>query len=479
MSVTELNLGLALPEIVLLCATCVVLLVDVFIKDHQRVITYVLSLAALLVTALAVALQPLGGREYAFFGSYVMDPAGRVLKLFALAGMALVFVYSRSYLHQQRLLGGDYYLLALFAMLGILVMVSASSLLTMYLGLELLALSSYALVAFRRDSASGAESAMKYFVLGAIASGSLLYGVSMIYGATGSIELAGIAEAVLAGEVLMLPMAVGLSFLLVGIAFKFGAVPFHMWLPDVYQGAPTSVTLFLGSVAKIGSFALVLRVLIEGLGDLYESWAAMVLILAVLSMAIGNIVAIAQANLKRMLAYSTISHVGFILVGILAGTASGVQGAMYYALVYMVMALGAFGMIILLSREGFEAENLDDFKGLNARSPWFAFIMLLIMFSMAGIPPFVGFYAKVAVFGAAIEAGYTWLAVLGVLFSVVGAYYYLRVVWYMYFEAPTGEVRPMPSPDLRFIVSANGLAVLGLGILPGPLLSLVANVIPG
>lgn len=479
MTLTELNAGLAAPEMFLLGATCVVLLVDIFLKDHQRAITYLLSLLALLGTALITALLAVDGRELAFSGSFVMDPAGRVLKLFALASMAVVFVYSRAYLQQQRLLGGDYYLLSLFAMLGVMVMISASSLLTMYLGLELLALSLYALVAFNRDSAIAAEAAMKYFVLGAIASGALLYGISMIYGATGSIDLGEIAITVAAGEAMLLPMAVGLAFVLVGIAFKFGAVPFHMWLPDVYQGAPTSVTLFIGSVPKIASFALLLRVLIEGLGDMYESWAAMVAVVAVLSIVLGNVLAIAQTNLKRMLAYSTISHVGFILVGILAGTAAGVQGAMYYTLVYVVMALGAFGMIILLSREGFEAENLEDYKGLNARSPWFAFVMLMIMFSMAGVPPFVGFYAKVVVFGAAIEAGYTWLAVVGVLFSVIGAFYYLRVVWYMYFESATVELRPMPAPDLKFLVSVNGLAVLALGLLPGPLLSLIGAVLPG
>ncbi len=478
MTLTELNAGLAAPEMFLLGATCVVLLVDIFLKDHQRAITYLLSLLALLGTALITAQLVVDGREMAFFDSFVMDPAGRVLKLFALAAMAVVFVYSRAYLHQQRLLGGDYYLLSLFALLGVMVMISASSLLTMYLGLELLSLSTYALVAYNRDSPMAAEAAMKYFVLGAIASGALLYGISMIYGATGSIDLAEIASTVAAGEALMLPMAVGLAFVLVGVAFKFGAVPFHMWLPDVYQGAPTSVTLFIGSIPKIASFALVLRLLIEGLGDMHESWASMVAILAVLSMVIGNVLAIAQTNLKRMLAYSTISHVGFILVGILAGTAAGVQGAMYYTLVYVVMALGAFGMIILLSREGFEAENLEDFKGLNARSPWFAFVMLMIMFSMAGVPPFVGFYAKVVVFGAAIEAGYTWIAVLGVLLSVIGAFYYLRVVWYMYFESATVDVRPMRAPDMKFLVSVNGLAVLALGLLPGPLLSLIGTVLP-
>ncbi|MCC5870203.1 MAG: NADH-quinone oxidoreductase subunit N, partial [Gammaproteobacteria bacterium] len=332
MTLTELNAGLAAPEMFLLGATCVVLLVDIFLKDHQRAITYLLSLLALLGTALITAQLAVDGREMAFFGSFVMDPAGRVLKLFALASMAVVFVYSRAYLQQQRLLGGDYYLLSLFAMLGVMVMISASSMLTMYLGLELLALSLYALVAFNRDSAIAAEAAMKYFVLGAIASGALLYGISMIYGATGSIDLGEIAVTVAAGEAMLLPMAVGLAFVLVGIAFKFGAVPFHMWLPDVYQGAPTSVTLFIGSVPKIASFALVLRVLIEGLGDMHESWAAMVAVVAVLSIVIGNVLAIAQTNLKRMLAYSTISHVGFILVGILAGTAAGVQGAMYYTL---------------------------------------------------------------------------------------------------------------------------------------------------
>ncbi len=475
MTLESLNIGPAIPEIFLLCAICTVLLVDVFLKDSQRGITYVLSMLSLLGTAVLLAGLEVPVREMSFFDSFVMDPTARVLKLFSVGAMAVVFVYSRSYLQQSGMFRGEYFVLSLFALLGILVMISASSLLTMYLGLELLSLSLYAMVAFNRESPLAAEAAMKYFVLGAIASGSLLYGISMIYGATGTVNLEEIAAAVSAGEATLVLMLIGIAFVLVGIAFKFGAVPFHMWLPDVYQGAPTAVTLFIASVPKIASFALVLRVLVEGLGDLFESWQAMVIVIAVLSMVVGNVVAIAQTNLKRMLAYSTISHVGFILVGFASGTTLGIEAAMFYTLAYVIMALGAFGMIILLSREGFEAEQLEDFKGLNTRSPWFALVMLMIMFSMAGVPPFVGFFAKVAVFGAAIDAGLAWLAILGVLFSVVGAYYYLRVVWYMYFEPPAETLRIGPSADLRVIVSLNGIAVLALGLLPGALFALAAG----
>jgi len=369
MTLESLNIGPAIPEIFLLCAICTVLLVDVFLKDWQRGITYVLSMLSLLGTAVLLAGLEVPVREMSFFGSFVMDPTARVLKLFSVGAMAVVFVYSRSYLQQSGMFRGEYFVLSLFALLGILVMISASSLLTMYLGLELLSLSLYAMVAFNRESPLAAESAMKYFVLGAIASGSLLYGISMIYGATGSVNLEEIAAAVSAGEATLVLMLIGIAFVLVGIAFKFGAVPFHMWLPDVYQGAPTAVTLFIASVPKIASFALVLRVLVEGLGDLFESWQAMVIVIAVLSMVVGNVVAIAQTNLKRMLAYSTISHVGFILVGFASGTTLGIEAAMFYTLAYVIMAMGAFGMIILLSREGFEAEQLEDFKGLNTHNP--------------------------------------------------------------------------------------------------------------
>jgi NADH-quinone oxidoreductase subunit N len=338
-------------------------------------------------------------------------------------------------------------------------------------------LSQYTLVAFNRDSAVSAESAMKYFVLGAIASGSLLYGVSLLYGITGTLQLDELAARVGAAE-LSIPALLALAFIIVGIAFKFGAVPFHMWLPDVYHGAPTPVTLFIGSVPKLASFALVWRVLAEGLGPLHEDgWRDMLIVLCVLSLIIGNVVAIAQTNLKRMLAYSTISHVGFIFMGFIAGNPAGLSAAMFYTFAYVLMAAAAFGMIILLSRRGFEAERLEDFKGLNARSPWFALVMLMVMFSMAGVPPFVGFYAKLVVLGAVLDAGLVWLAAVGVLFAVIGAYYYIRVVWYMYFADATDSTPLSAAADMRIVISANALGLLVLGVFPGRLLDLCARVL--
>jgi NADH-quinone oxidoreductase subunit N len=372
---------------------------------------------------------------------------------------------------------GEFFVLVLFALLGVMVLISAHSLLTLYLGLELLSLSLYALVAFNRESATAAESAMKYFVLGAIASGTLLYGISILYGVTGTIQLGELAAHFASPEAASVPTLLGLAFIIVGVAFKFGAVPFHMWVPDVYQGAPTPVTLFIGSAPKIAAFALAWRLLAEGLGGLHGSWQDMIAVLSVLSLGIGNVVAIAQSNLKRMLAYSTISHVGFILMGFVAGTEDGLQAAMFYTLVYVVMAVAAFGMIILLSRKGFEAENLEDFKGLNARSPWFALVTLMVMFSMAGVPPFVGFYAKLVVLGSVLDAGLVWLALVGVFFAVIGAFYYLRVVWYMYFAEPTDEAPLDAGQDFRLIMSLNGLALLALGIFPGTLLDLCAQVL--
>jgi NADH-quinone oxidoreductase subunit N len=332
-------------------------------------------------------------------------------------------------------------------------------------------------VAFNRDSAVSAESAMKYFVLGAIASGTLLYGISLLYGVTGTLEFSELASRLLIDQGLTLPAALGLVFVVVGVAFKFGAVPFHMWLPDVYQGAPTPVTLFIGSAPKIAAFALTWRVLVEALAPMETSWQGMLIILCVLSLFIGNIVAIAQSNLKRMLAYSTISHVGFILMGFIAGGEEGVEAAMFYTMTYVLMAAAAFGMIIVLSRRGFEAERLEDFKGLNQRSPWFAFMMLLIMFSMAGVPPLVGFFAKLAVLQALIATGQVWLAIFGVVLAVVGAFYYLRVVWYMYF-ADASDRAPLSSAlDLKLVISVNCLVLLALGFFPGFLLDLCARVL--
>ena len=358
-----------------------------------------------------------------------------------------------------------------------MVMISAHSLLTIYLGLELLSLSLYAMVATDRDSGNGSEAAMKYFVLGALASGMLLYGMSMLYGATGTLDLGGIASALAEPGESSLILIFGLCFVVVGLAFKFGAVPFHMWVPDVYDGAPTAVTLFIGSAPKIAAFAMTMRLLVESLGSLSVDWQGMLIILAVLSLALGNIVAIAQTSMKRMLAYSTISHVGFLLLGLIANTSAGYSAAMFYAITYALMAIGGFAMIILLSRAGFEADKLDDFKGLNDRSPWFAFMMLILMFSMAGVPPTVGFYAKLSVLQAVVDVHMVWLAVVAVAFSIIGAFYYIRVVKLMYFDEAVSDAPLETSTDMQIAVSVNGLLVLALGLFPGGLLTLCIQVL--
>jgi NADH-quinone oxidoreductase subunit N len=369
--------------------------------------------------------------------------------------------------------------LSLFATLGMMVMISANHFLVLYLGLELLSLSLYAMVALPRDSGNSTEAAMKYFVLGALASGMLLYGMSMIYGATGSLEVTEVAQRIFDGDAIPTILIFGLVFVVAGIGFKLGAVPFHMWVPDVYHGAPTAVTLLIGTAPKLAAFAFIMRLLVEALGmqQLLVEWQQMLVLLAVASLAIGNITAIAQTNLKRMLAYSTISHMGFLLLGILSGTLEGFGAAMYYTVIYVLMALGTFGMILLLSRQGFEAENLEDFKGLNQRDPWYAFIMMLLMFSMAGIPPTMGFWAKLFVLQAVLSVGYVWLAVVAVLFSLIGAFYYLRVDKLMYFDAPTDSAPIDPRADIRALMSANGLAVLVLGLAPGSLLTICERAI--
>jgi NADH-quinone oxidoreductase subunit N len=472
-----IDYSLAAAEIFLGGAICVVLLVDVCLSQARREVTYRMAMLALLGTA-AVSVWVTGSAAgVTFFGAFVTDPASAVLKLIAYLTVALVFLYSRDYLRNSGLFQGEFFVLGLFGLLGIMIMISANSMLTMYLGLELLALSQYALVAFNRDSAVAAESAMKYFVLGAIASGTLLYGISLLYGVTGTINLAVLAERLAAPGGITLPATLGLVFVVVGVAFKFGAVPFHMWVPDVYEGAPTPVTLYVGSAPKVAAFALAWRVLAEALAPMHDGWQGMLVVLCVLSLAIGNVVAIAQANIKRMLAYSTISHVGFILMGFIAGTRDGLQAAMFYTITYVLMAAAAFGMILLLSRKGFEAERLEDFKGLNQRSPWFALMMLLVMLSLAGVPPLVGFWSKLFVLGGLIDTGYVWLAAYGVLLAVVGAYYYLRIVWFMYFAEPADPAPLSASPDLRWVISANALALVVLGIFPGVLLEVCSRVL--
>jgi NADH-quinone oxidoreductase subunit N len=385
-----------------------------------------------------------------------------------------VLVYSRTYIISRDLFRGEFFVLALFAVLGMMIMISANHMLTLYLGLELMSLALYASVALRRDSTVATEAAMKYFVLGALSSGMLLYGMSMVYGATGSLEVTRIAETVAEGGATDFVLIFGLVFVVAGVGFKLGAVPFHMWIPDVYHGAPTPVTLIVSSAPKFAAFAFIMRLLAQALGaeQLVAEWQQMLVVMAVLSLIVGNITAIAQTNLKRMLAYSTISHMGFVLLGILAGDIVGYSAGMFYVVVYVLMNIGTFGMILLLSRAGFEAENIDDFKGLNQRSPWYAFMMLLLMFAMTGIPPTVGFYAKLAVLQAVIDAGYLWLAVLAVLMSLVGAFYYLRLVKVMYFDPPIDSAPLTAREDARVLMSINGLSMLALGILPQPLMAL-------
>jgi len=462
----------------LLGLICVVLLADLFVDDEHRMYTFWLSVISLLVTAGVLYATAPDARIVLFYGSYVSDPLSQILKLATVIFVAVSFFYARDYLRANHLHKGEFYLLGLFGLLGMMIMASANSLLTMYLGLETLALSLYALVAIDRNNVTAAESAMKYFVLGAIASGCLLYGISWIYGITGSLQFDEITAVIAADPSLNnLPLWFGLTFLIVGIAFKFGAVPFHMWLPDVYQGARTPVTLYLASAPKLAALALTLRILVDGLGGLHETWAAMIMVVAVLSLLVGNIVAIAQTNIKRMLGYSTIGHVGFILLGVFCGTAEGYAAALFYTLTYVVAAAGAFGVIIVLSRRGYEAELLTDFNGLNARSPWVALMMMFLMFSMAGVPPFVGFFGKLNVISAVLDAGYPGLAVLMVLASVVGAYYYLKVIWYMYFEQAEDKAVLQASTETRFVLSLNSLAVLALGIVPGWLMALCIQVL--
>lgn len=476
--ISALDFALIRPEMFLLGATCFLLLVDLWISDKNRQISYFLALAILFVTALLATGSP-DGRHVGFHGMFVSDGVSRLLKLVACGIVGAVFLYSRDYLIERKLFRGEYFVLALFATFGIFIMASAGSLLTMYLGIELLALSQYSLVAFDRDSPVAAEAAMKYFVLGAIASGALLYGISIIYGVTGTFDLAQLAMRVDAVAANKVGLLFGLAFLLAGIAFKFGAAPFHMWVPDVYHGAPTSVTLFLGAAPKLAYFALALRVLGEGLGGATGAWQEMLVVLAVLSMAIGNVVAVAQTNLKRMLAYSTISNVGFILLGILAGTPSGYRAALFYTISYVIMALGSFAMIVFLSRRGFEADRIEDFRGLAQRSPWFAWMMLFFMVGTAGVPPFIGFFAKLYVIQAVLDVGLTWLAVVAVLFSVIGAFYYLRIVKVMFMDpADDDGAHIRTSSSLRVLLTVNGLAVLGLGAFNGALVAVIARALP-
>ena len=474
MSLLLSDFQLLAPEIIILCTACSVLVVDLFLKDSQRDISYWLTQLGLLA-AFIVTVFPDHVGQRLFNGIFIRDNLADLLIPIIYLIVAGGFIASRDYLKQHGLFKGEFYVLGLFGMLGMMIMISSHNFMTIYLGLELQSLSVYAMVALNRDSSSSAEAAMKYFVLGAIASGMLLYGMSIIYGLSGSLDILEIGNYVTTQTATSIPLLFGLSFIIVGLAFKLGAVPFHMWLPDVYQGASTPVTLYIGTAPKIAGFAITMRLLVEALGGIQADWQQMLIVLAVLSLAVGNIVAIAQTNIKRMLAYSTISHIGFILLGILSGTVSGYASAMFYTIIYAVMSLGGFGMIILLSREGFEAEELNDFSGLSERSPWFAFIMLVLMFSMAGVPLTVGFYAKLLVLQSVIGINQTWLAAYAVIFSIVGAFYYLRVIKLMYFDKPQ-DVMPIVSRwDLKIMLSISGLLMLLLFLYPESLMSLCIN----
>jgi len=470
------QLLLAAPEFWVLIMACVVMIVDLFLPEARRGIIHMLAI----LTVIFAAIITLRGNYMAegmmsvtaFKGSFIRDPMGDVLKVFSFVLMALIYIYSKFYLRNFKMFRADFYSLSLFALLGVMLLISANSMLMIYLGLELISLSVYALVAFNRDSGRGSESAMKYFVLGSMASGMLLYGMSMIYGATGSLLLADIAEAIRVQGTDDILLTFGLVFVVVGIAFKFGAVPFHMWIPDVYEGAPPAVTLFISSVPKLAAFAMAYRFLDSALGDMHVHWQSMLASLAALSIILGNLAAIMQKNIKRMLAYSTISHMGFVLLGLLPGAAFGYGASMYYVIVYGIMSVAAFGMIILLSAKGVEAEHLDDFKGLNQRHPYYAAIMGLVLFSMAGVPPMVGFFAKLLVLKAVIQAGMMWLAVGAVIFAVIGAFYYLRVVKYMYFDEPENEDVIIAPVDFGAALTLNGIMILGLGIFSGSLISI-------
>ena len=467
-----LNLVAVMPEIVILAGACLVLLVDLFVSDGRRHVSYWLTQLVLLVAVCVTIRTSQTEVVKAFRNMVVDDMLADFLRLACFVSVSLMLFYSRSYLTARGLFRGETFVLTLFALLGMQVMVSGNTFLTLYLGLELLSLSLYAMVALDRDQQGSSEAAMKYFVLGALASGMLLYGLSMVYGATGTLDIDLVARSVLGKQGNALLLTFGLVFIVSGIAFKLGAAPYHMWIPDVYQGAPTAITLLIGTAPKLAAFALTIRLLSGALQGTAFDWQGMLIVLSLLSMVLGNLIAIAQANIKRMLAYSTIANMGFMLLGFLTADLNGFSAAMFYTVTYVFTSLASFGMVMLLSRAGFESELLDDFKGLNQRAPWWAFIMMLVMFSLAGLPPTVGFYAKFSVIEAAVNAGFTWLAVVAVVTSLIGAFYYLRIVKLMYFDDPIDRSPLDTRGDTRVLLSTNGVLLLLLGILPQPLMGL-------
>jgi NADH-quinone oxidoreductase subunit N len=484
LSAVDTNLVPVYAEIFLLIATSAILLIDMYLKAGKRNLTYALSLLAIAGCAVFSFVDfNAGTTVFTFNGMYVSDPMSNLLKLFTYAATAMTLVYSRQYIGERDMmsgnLGGEFYVLALFAMLGQMIMISGNSMLSIYLGLELMSLSTYALVALRRDHAISTEAAMKYFVLGALASGFLLYGMSMIYGATGSLDITTIGQVTSTGEADPMILVFGLVFLVAGLAFKLGVVPFHMWVPDVVQGAPTAVTILLGGAPKLATFAIIIRLLVEALPSMAFDWQQMLMVVAVLSLAFGNITAIAQTNLKRMLAYSTIAQMGFVVLALVVGNIGGdttdaaaaYSAGMYYTIIYVLTTVGTFGLIMMLARAGHEAELISDFKGLGKRSPWFAIVMTILMFSLAGVPPMVGFIAKYAVLQAVANAGMVWLAVVAVMFSLIGAFYYLRIVKTIWFDEAVDTSAISTPLDMRIIMSLNGVAIVVMGVIPGSLLA--------
>ncbi len=472
----------ASAEVFIVAMAMLVLVAELIFGKTQKWVVPMLTMLTLIVAAIITVGTADGQTVLTFSNMFVDDLLADFLKLMTYISVIMMLIYSRRYLAERNLDKGEFYVLVLFATLGMMVMISASHFVTLYIGLELMSLCLYGLVAIDRDSARATEAAMKYFVLGALASGLLLYGMSMLYGATGTLEIGGVAQALYQGNIPKTIAVFGLVFTIAGIAFKLGVVPFHMWIPDVYQGAPTAITLFIGSAPKLAAYAMTMRLLVFGLFSMAVEWQQMLLIMAVLSIALGNLAAIAQTSIKRMLAYSGISHMGFMLLGLTSGVVGGqvdpftavnaYSSALYYTIAYVLMTSAAFAMVMLLSRPGYEADSLDAFKGLNKRSPWFALVMLMVMFSMAGVPFFIGFFAKFSVLLALIKAGYVQIAVVAVMFSLIGAFYYLRVVKLMYFDAPEDKAPITPAFDMRVLLSLNGLAIALFGLFPDSIITL-------
>lgn len=466
----------AIPEIVLLALASFILIADTMWSQRYKHATYYATQLSLVVVGLLILFSFTNETVVTFNESFVRDSFADVLKLFIVLISIGVFLFSREYMTQYDFYKGEFFTLGLFAILGMFVMVSAYNFITLFVGLEIMSLALYAMIALRRDSKMATEAATKYFILGALATGMLLYGMSMVYGATGSLTLPEIAQVIESGKANSTVLAFGVVFIIIGLGFKLGAVPFHMWMPDVYHGAPTAVTLFIGAAPKIAAFALVYRVLVDGLPGLVIDWQQLLIILSILSMVIGTVIALAQTNFKRLLAYSGIAHVGFLLLGFVAATPEGYSAAMFYILVYAITSVAAFGMIIALATKGYEFDQIADFKGLNKRNPWLAAMMLLIMFSMAGIPPFIGFYAKLAVLEEVITSGFVWLAIIGVVTAVAGAFYYLRVVKVMYFDNPDQDsVLTANSSQVAVAVSVFSLSLLVLGLMPAWLMTVAYN----